>query len=113
MHTTNRFSILYVFSGILIVLSALLHFFGIGVSVYTMMCGVLGFTVATWMNRYRGENVRAKRLYLFQVMGCILMGVSAYWMYLQRNEWIVFMLIASVFLLYSAFFLPKELDKDS
>lgn len=113
MRKSNSLSILYICSGILILLSVFLYFFGIQASVYVMMCGVLGFTVVTLLRPYTGKNIRAKRLYLFQVLGCILMAVSTYWMYIRRNEWIVFMFIASVFLMYSAFFLPKELDKES
>jgi hypothetical protein len=40
------------------------------------------------------------------------MAVSTYFMFRQRNEWPMVMLIAMVFLFYSALMLPKELEKE-
>jgi uncharacterized membrane protein len=99
-------------SGIFILLAAATYCFIPTVVPWIMAVGVTAFTVITIITPYPGKSIRGKRLYNFQLLSCILMAVSTYLMFRQRNEWAMVMLVAMVFLLYSALTLPKEFEKE-
>lgn len=99
-------------SGVIILLAAAFYFLKPTVVPWIMAVGVVTFTVITIITPYPGKSIRGKRLYNFQLLSCILMAFSTYLMFRQRNEWALVMLIAMVFLLYSALTLPKEFEKE-
>jgi len=71
---------------------------------------VVVFTVVTVTTPYPGKSLRGRRLFNFQVIACLLMIVSAYLMFKQRNEWPLFMMIGAILLLYAAILMPKVLE---
>lgn len=99
-------------SGVIILLAAAGYRFIPTVVPWIMGVGVITFTVITILTPYPGKSNRGKRLYNFQLLSCAFMAVSTYFMFRQRNEWPMVMLIAMVFLFYSALMLPKELEKE-
>lgn len=104
--------IIYQVSGIVILLAAIAYLFIPAVAPWIMAAGVIFFTIITAMTPYPGKSIRGKRLFSFRVLACVLMAVATYFMFRQRNEWFLIMLVAAVFLLYSAFVLPRELEKE-
>jgi len=99
-------------AGVIILFAAAGYGFMPTVVPWIMAVGVAAFTVITIITPYPGKSIRGKRLYNFKLLSCILMAVSTYLMFRQRNEWAMVMLVAMVFLLYSALTLPKEFEKE-
>lgn len=97
---------------IIILLAAGAYFFIPAIVPWLMAVGVATFTVITIATPYPGKSVRGKRLYNFQLFSCLLMAVATYLMFRQRIEWALVMLIAMVFLFYSALKLPQEFEKE-
>ncbi len=108
----NVKDIVYRLSGILILFSALLYLFEPVVASWIMAVSVVVFTVVTVITPYPGKSLRGRRLFNFQVIACLLMIVSAYLMFKQRNEWPLFMLIGAILLFYSAILTPKVLESE-
>ncbi|MDD3788634.1 MAG: hypothetical protein PHO94_08050 [Petrimonas sp.] len=104
--------IIFQISGVAILLAAILYFFLPEFAPWLMAAGVIVFTIITAKSPYEGKSIRGKRLFTFRVFACVLMAVATYFMFRQRNEWVVIMLIAGVFLTYSAFVLPRELSRE-
>lgn len=103
-------------SAILILIAATVFLFNPVVASYVMIIGVAGFTITTFLTPYPGKSIRGERLYNIKIFGIVFMVMSTYLMYVQRNEWVVTMLIAAFLTFYSAILLPKiyqqELDKE-
>lgn len=104
--------IFYKISAFTILLSAVLYLVYPGIASWIMVVSVVVFTVTTAMSPYPGKSIRGKRLYNFQIISCLLMFVAAYFMFEGDNLWALFMLIAALFMLYSAIQLPAELKKE-
>lgn len=99
-------------SAILILISTIVNLFNPLVASYTMIVGVLFFTVTTFLSPYPGKNMRGKRLYNIQIFGVAFMIMSAYLMFVGQNEWVVTMLVAAILTLYSAYLLPRVYAKE-
>lgn len=80
---------------------------------YIYLVGAVLFCVAQMLDFYKGESFVLKRLRLQQIIGAILLVVTGVLMLLlHHNEWIVCLMVAVVFELYSAFRIPKEYEKE-
>lgn len=100
-------------AGIFILLSAFGYFFAPTVAPWVLAFSVATFTSIIATTPYPGKSIRGKRLFNFQIFGCILMVVSTYLMFRQRNEWALLMISAAVFLFYASIVIPKELEKEN
>lgn len=103
---------LFRLSGMLILLSVAFYMFLPDLSPWIMSVSVLIFSAITISNPYPGKSVRGKRLFNFQVFSCLLMIAATYLMFKQRNEWVLLMIAAAIFMLYAVIAIPKELDKE-
>lgn len=108
----NIKDIIYKASAILILICTILYSFKPHVAVWGMVLGVSAFSAITLTSPYPGKSLRGKRLYNFQLLACVLMIVSTFLMYRERNEWPLLLLVAAIFLFYSAFMLSKEWEKE-
>lgn len=81
----------------------------------------LVFFVMQYRSRYRGGNIVVRRLQRQQLLGgvCLVIASAAIWMGvnsvwpLRHNEWIVVVTIGAWMELYTAFRLPKEIEKEN
>ena len=103
---------LFRLSGMLILLSVAFYMFLPDLAPWIMSVSVLLFSSITISNPYPGKSVRGKRLFNFQVFSCLLMIAATYLMFKQRNEWVLLMIAAAIFILYAVIAIPKELDKE-
>lgn|SRR5690554_1473576 len=103
---------LFRLSGMLILLSVAFYMFLPDLSPWIMSVSVLIFSAITISNPYPGKSVRGKRLFNFQIFSCLLMIAATYLMFKQRNEWVLLMIAAAIFMLYAVIAIPKELDKE-
>ncbi|MFA5651246.1 MAG: hypothetical protein WC914_08935, partial [Proteiniphilum sp.] len=70
------------------------------------------FSALTVATPYPGKSIRGKRLFNFQLFACLLMIVSTYLMFRNRNEWALFMIVGALLLLYSAIMISKALENE-
>ncbi len=110
MHRTK--DVLFRISGILILLSAALYLAMPVEARWVMAAAVAVFSATTIASPYPGRSLRGKRLFNFQLFACIAMIVGTYLMFRERNEWVLAMVIGAIFLLYAAFMIPRELEKE-
>lgn len=103
---------LYKISGVLILLSVLFYLFYPAVAPWIMAFSVALFSVITVTSPYPGKSIRGKRLFNLQILSCLLMIAATYLMFKNRTEWVLVMVAGAIFLLYSSFVLPKELDNE-
>lgn len=68
---------------------------------YFFAVGAAGITFC-YMTVSQTNHFRLRRLNRMNVFAGILMVVAAVFMYLLRNEWIIFLLIAAVLQLYTS-----------
>lgn len=109
--------------GVLLIVGALLPFAGVMAEYapYVFTLGALSYGGTQILRRYEGKNTTIVRLRRQEIIGALLLMVSAVLMLvssfrllpLQGGEWKVCLSIAVVFELYTAFRLPQELDKEA
>ena len=109
--------------GVLLIVGALLPFAGVMAEYapYVFTLGALSYGGTQILRRYEGKNTTIVRLRRQEIIGALLLMVSAVLMLvssfrllpLQGGEWKVCLSIAVVFELYTAFRLPQALDKEA
>lgn len=99
-------------SAVLILIASVVYLFNEPAAAYTMIIGVAGFVITTFMTPYPGKSIRGKRLYNIQIFGIVFMVMATYLMFVRRNQWVVLMLIAAIFILYASILLPRVYKKE-
>ena len=109
--------------GVLLIVGALLPLAGVMAEYapYVFTLGALSYGGTQMLRRSEGKNTTIIRLRRQEIIGALLLMVSAVLMLvssfrllpLQGGEWKVCLSIAVVFELYTAFRLPQELDKEA
>ncbi|MDR0768924.1 MAG: hypothetical protein LBE71_03335 [Dysgonamonadaceae bacterium] len=85
---------------ILLVISAALYITGNKYIPYIYAVSGAGVAVASLSSPYRGNNFRMKRLNIQQAIAAILLPVSSYLMFQQKNEWFAVLFVSAVLQLY-------------
>jgi hypothetical protein len=78
---------------------------------YTYAVSGAGVAVAYLSNPYKGDNFRLKRLNTQQTIAAILLPVSSFLMFREKNEWFVVLLVSAVLQLYVAIIKIREEKK--
>lgn len=99
-------------SALLILAAAISYIFNPVIAAYIMAVGVFGFTAITFTTPYPGKSLRGKRLFSIQIFGIAFMAIATYLMFVQKNEWVISMLVAAFLLLYTTLMLSKEYKKE-
>lgn len=99
----------YIFyiSAIAVLLAAAIHPLHWFYAPYIFAVGAAGMAITRLSRRYEGSNLRLKRLYRMESISALLIVVSSYFMFQQKNEWILFLGIAAFLQLYAAFLIPR------
>lgn len=105
-------NIIFQISAVLILLAAVFYLFKPEIARYIMIVGVIGYTITTFMSRYKGSVLRAKRLFNIQVFAVLMMIAATYLMFVYINEWVVLMLISAILTLYCSVMLPRAIKED-
>lgn len=103
--------VLFPFSAILIVIGALMYMPYAPIAKYVTSIGVVGYIICLFTTPYPTQSLRAKRLHNMQIFAALLMGVSAFLMFIGNNLWFLTLFIAAILTLYSATMLPKASDE--
>lgn len=86
---------------------------------YVFLAGSILFATMQTVQSYEGKELVIRRLRRQQLLGAMFLVISGGMMvaglyhvrYCSRNEWLVCLVIAAVFEIYSAFRIPAELSK--
>jgi len=94
---------LFCISAVLLLLSAALYVNHWLFIPYIYAAAGAGIVVAYFATPYKGDNVRLKRLHTMEIAAGLILLVSAYFMFKEKNEWFVCLTIAAVLQLYVVF----------
>lgn len=112
-------TLLYRIGGSLIVIGSLLPLFAPDFAPFVFALGAIVFGCTQISDRYDGENFVIRRLRRQQVMGALLLIVTAYlmiseyfqWSPFRGSEWKVTLMIAAFLELYTIFRIDHESKK--
>ncbi len=93
---------------IVVILSALAVMLGHTAAQYAFFGGVLLLIVGRYLTLPRSDNFRVRRLNNILAVGAVFLIASCWLMYTGRNAWVVTLVIAAIFDLYTSFRYPKE-----
>ena len=99
-------------SGALLILSAILYITEWTFVPYMYGCACVGMAVLFLLHPYKGDNFRLKRLNIQQAIAALMLPVSAYFMYRNKNEWIVCLLVSAILQTYVIFVRDYEEKKN-
>ena len=104
--------LLYLF-GTLLILAAVLYITGWTFVPYLYGVACVGTTVLFLLHPYKGDNFRLKRLNIQQAIAALMLPVSAWFMFRNRNEWFVCLLVSAVLQTYVIFVRDYEEKKNN
>jgi len=107
MNSQTR-SLVFIFSGILVLSGAILYLTHWYYATYLFAVGAAGIAVCYLTVPYKHLDFRMRRLYRFNVIAGIAMIVASVFMFKQRMEWVAFLFVAAILQLYTSFVGPKE-----
>ncbi len=103
---------LFYISAILLLLTAALYITGWSFIPYLYIAASAGVALVYLASPYKGSNLRLRRLHIQEALAAILLLVSAYFMYKEKNEWFLFLALSAVIQVYVAFIKARELKKE-
>ena len=98
--------------GLLLLLSAGLYITGWSFIPYIYAVASVGLAILFLLSPYKGPVLRLKRLNIQQAISALLLPVSAYLMFIQKNEWILCLLISAFLQFYITFVRDYEEKKE-
>ena len=110
---SNQFKqYLFYTSSILLVLSAALYITEWFVVPYVYAVASAGVAIVYLTSPYRGDNIRLKRLNMQEAIAAILLPVSSFLMFKEKNEWVICLVFSAILQFYVAFVKGKMKEKD-
>lgn len=107
------YSIISAVGAVLLLIGAAIQITKLPWAPYVYLAGAVMFAYVQVICGYKGQNFIIRRLRNQQIIGAVLLVVSGVMMLLwKRNEWVVFLTIAAVLELYTAFRIPQEEKKE-
>jgi len=99
---------IFMFSSILVFVGALLYITRWFYAPYIFSFGAAGVTVCFMSEPYRHLSFRFRRLHRINILAGISLIASSVFMFRRKMEWVVFMLIAALLILYTSFISPRS-----
>jgi len=97
---------IFMISGILVLVGAAFYITRWRYSPYIFAAGAAGIAVSFLTAPYRHLGFRHRRLHRINVIAGISTVVSSFFMFRQQMEWVVFLFIAALLILYTSFTAP-------
>jgi TRAP-type uncharacterized transport system fused permease subunit len=101
-------TLLFNFSGLLLLTGALLYMTKLPFTPYLFALGAAGIAVCHLTSPVKHLSVRFRRLQMFNVIAGLLMVVASVFMFKRENEWILCLTIAAILQLYTTFVASKK-----
>jgi TRAP-type uncharacterized transport system fused permease subunit len=99
---------LFMLSGLMVISGAILYITHWFYSPYFFAAGAAGITICFMTTPYQGLNFRLRRLQRINVMAGVSLIVSSVFMFRRQMEWVVFLLITALLILYTSFVGPRS-----
>ena len=99
---------LFMFSAILVLTGAVLYVIRWFYAPYFFAAGAAGVTVCFLTTPYQNLDFRFRRLHRINILAGISLITSSIFMFRHRTEWVVFLLISSLLILYTSFISPRS-----
>ena len=101
---------IFIVSGILTLIGVILYISAINweYTPYLYAVGTAGIAITYLTQPSKSTNVRIRRLRFFLVISGLLLVASSYFMFHQKQEWIICILISAILQLYASFSMPKS-----
>ena len=96
------------FSAVLALAGAILFITRLIYSPYIFAVGAAGIAVCFMSAPYKNLNFRCRRLHRMNVMAGVSMVASSVLMFKERMEWVIFLLISSILILYTSLVSPRK-----
>lgn len=114
MKARKSFEYMMMVGAVLILTGVVLFITRTFLSPYIYSLGAILFVIPQLMDRYEGRNLIIIRLRRQQILGAMFLLLTALLMFLlEHNEWILSLTIAAILELYTAFRIPKEIEKEN
>lgn len=110
--TKKNIESIFQVSALLILFAAVFYLFKPEIARFVMIAGVAGYTITTFLSRYKGTNLRAKRLFNIQVFAVLMMIAASYLMFEYINEWVVLMFTSGILTFYCSVMLSRTLKDE-
>lgn len=105
---------LYFVGAVMVLVGAAVFITGWVYAPYIYTIGAAMLTLGQLNTPYRGDNRIIKRLWRQQVFGALfLLLAGAFMFFTTHNEWVAIFAIGTFLELYTAFRIPKELEKEN
>ena len=98
---------IFMFSGILVLAGAASFITDWIYAPYVFAVGAAGIAVCFMTIPYKNLDFRCRRLHRINVMAGVSMVASSVLMFKEMMEWVVFLLISALLILYTSFVSPK------
>lgn len=102
---------LFMFSAISVLAGAMLYITHWLYTPYIFAIGAAGITVCFLTTSYQNLGFRLRRLHRINIIAGISLIISSFFMFRQQMEWVVFLLIATLLILYTSFISPSDKKK--
>ncbi|MDR2232619.1 MAG: hypothetical protein LBE56_05775 [Tannerella sp.] len=99
---------IYIFSAALVLAGAALYLIDWNYAPYIFAAGAAGVTVSYLTMPVKSTDLRTRRLQRQHIFAGIAMIVSSVFMFRHQMAWVVFLLIAAIFQLYSSFVMKDK-----
>ncbi|MBQ8423786.1 MAG: hypothetical protein IJY36_05960 [Coprobacter sp.] len=100
-------------SAIAVVLGAAAYTFVPHLPAYLLAAGAVGMFVARVTRKYRGDNVRLRRLYRQELFSSVIFLAAAALMYWRGGvDWVVLFIMGTVLQIYTSIIIPREESKE-
>jgi peptidoglycan/LPS O-acetylase OafA/YrhL len=98
---------IFLFSSVLTLAGAALYITDRIHAPYVFAVGAAGITVCFMTVPYKDRGFRRRRLHRINVLAGVSMIASSVFMFRERMEWVVFLLIAALLLIYTSSVSPR------
>ena len=99
---------LFMFSAILVLTGAVLYIIRWVFAPYFFAVGAAGVCFCFMTTPSQGLDFRFRRLHRINVLAGVSLLVSSVCLFRQKTEWVVFLLISSLLILYTSFIAPRS-----
>ena len=97
----------FIFSGILVLAGAVSYITHWVYAPYIFAFGSAGIALSFITVPYKNIGFRRRRLHRINVLAGVSMVASSVLMFEQRMEWVIFLFIAALMILYTSFVTPR------
>ena len=98
----------FIFSAVMVLFGATLYITQWIHAPFVFAIGSAGITICYMTMPYKDLGFRRRRLHRINVLAGISMIVASVFMFKHKMEWVVFLLISALIILYTSFINPRE-----